>query len=259
VGDACTATAGGEGACADAGAGYLACRFTLDDAACAGKSVGEACATVLEGASVESQCVATTDGHARYCPRVRSELIEACVGAPFEGAVCTVPSTGSSGKCTTHYEGIRVCLSGEDEAEAVTAPCDGRAAGDACHATVATGPYDGKCADIGGLWLGLLEFGCKPPWVVTSGAGYLDGINVDECGTVYATDYATMHLYRVFPDGTGETAIPHLPSAWIPNAKWARNGVGGWSTTTLYIADRSNEAMFAVDVGVRGKLAIGVE
>jgi sugar lactone lactonase YvrE len=259
VGDRCIATAGGEGTCVDVGAGYRACRFTPDEAACAGKSAGDACTTELEGATVPGQCVQTVDGHMLYCPRVRYELADVCNGAPFEGAVCTVPSTDSSGKCTTHYEGLRVCLAGEDEAAAVKTPCEGRIAGDACHATVATGPYDGVCADLGGLWIGLLEFGCKPPWVGSSGAGYLDGINVDECGTVYATDYATMDLYRVFPDATGETAVPHLPSSWIPNAKWARNTVGGWSTTTLYVADRPNEAMFAVDVGVRGKQVTGVD
>jgi sugar lactone lactonase YvrE len=259
VGDSCTATAGGAGTCTDVGAGYLACRFTPDDAACAGKSAGDACTTELEGASVASRCVPTTDGHMLYCPRVRSELSDVCDDSPFEGSVCTVPSTGSSGKCMTHYEGLRVCVAGVDEAAAVTTPCGGHSPGDVCHATVETGPYDGTCADLGGLWLGLLQFGCKPPWVVTSSAGYLDGINVDECGTVYATDYATMDLYRIFPDATGETAIPSLPSSWIPNAKWARHSVGGWSTTTLYVADRPNEAMFAVEVGVRGKQAIGVE
>ena len=259
IGDHCTATAGGEGTCTDVGAGWLACRFTPDDAACAGKSAGDACTTELEGAPVDSRCVPTTDGHMLYCPRVRSELSEVCDGAPFEGAVCTVPSTGSSGKCTTQYEGIRVCLAGTDEETAVTTPCVDRAPGDACHASVATGPYDGRCADLTGTWAGLLEFGCKPPWVVSSSTGYLDGINADECGTVYATDYSTMDLYRVFPDGTAETAIPHLPSSWIPNAKWAPRSVGGWSKTTLYIADRPNEAMFAVDVGVRGKQATAVK
>jgi sugar lactone lactonase YvrE len=259
IGDHCTATAGGEGTCTDVGAGWLACRFTPDEDACAGKSKGDACTTELEGATVASQCVQTTDGHMLYCPRVRAELVDVCDGAPFEGAVCTVPSTGSSGKCTTQYEGIRVCLAGADEESAVTTPCVDHASGDACHASVATGPYDGRCAAMDGTWAGLLEFGCKPPWVVSSSIGYLDGINVDECGTVYATDYATMDLYRVFPDATAETAIPDLPSSWIPNAKWAPNSVGGWSKTTLYIANRPDEAMFAVDVGLRGKQAIAVK
>jgi sugar lactone lactonase YvrE len=259
MGDSCTATSGGEGRCVTEGAGYLACRFTPDEAACAGKAAGDVCTTTLEGALVTSQCLRSVDEHMLFCPHVASELIDACEGVGWEDATCSVPSTSSGGKCKTQFEGLFVCLSGEDEGEAVVAACEGRSAGDLCHAVVSTGPYDGECQDLGGTWMGLAAFGCRPPWVDAGGSGFLDGINVDECGNVYATDYGTMDVYRIFPDATGETAIDHLPSSWIPNAKWARSTVGGWSTTTLYIADRSSQALFAVDVGVRGKIVTAAE
>jgi hypothetical protein len=203
--------------------------------------------------------VPTTDGHMLYCPRVRSELSDVCDGAPFEGAVCTVPVDGQQRQVHDAVRRDPRVSRRARRRDGRHDSCVDSSPGDACHATVATGPYDGRCADLGRHLGGLLEFGCKPPWVVSSSTGYLDGINVDECGTVYVTDYATMDLYRVFPDATGETAIPHLPSSWIPNAKWAPSSVGGWSKTTLYVADRPNEAMFAVDVGVRGKQATAVK
>jgi len=93
------------------------------------------------------------------------------------------------------------------------------------------------------------------PWRVfydpnSSDSGF-DGINVDICGNVYITEYISGHVYRVSPDGQTAEQIADLSSSWIPNLRWGV-GVAGWDPDTLYVADRDQGRLFAIEVGIPG-------
>jgi sugar lactone lactonase YvrE len=78
--------------------------------------------------------------------------------------------------------------------------------------------------------------------------GGIDGLGVDACGNVYATEYEYSILWRISPDGKIEQ-LAKLDAMWIPNLKWGR-GVGLFKSDVLYVADRDNGRLFAVSVGV---------
>ncbi len=82
--------------------------------------------------------------------------------------------------------------------------------------------------------------------------GGFDGINVDECGNVYITEYVAGKVWRILEDGSQVDLVADLPSSWIPNMRWG-NGVNGWSETTLYVSDRNQGRMFGLQMGLRGK------
>mgnify|MGYP000061571930 CR=1 FL=1 len=79
-----------------------------------------------------------------------------------------------------------------------------------------------------------------------------DGINVDICGNVYITEFISGNIYRVSPDGQEADVVAELPSSWIPNLRWGV-GVAGWDPDTLYVADRDQGRLFAINVGIPGK------
>ena len=81
--------------------------------------------------------------------------------------------------------------------------------------------------------------------------GY-DGINVDICGNVYFTEYIVGRVRRVTPDGSQVDGVVDLPSSWIPNLRWG-NGIGGWDVDVLYVSDRDQGRLFALDMGIPGK------
>jgi sugar lactone lactonase YvrE len=82
--------------------------------------------------------------------------------------------------------------------------------------------------------------------------GDIDGINVDECGNVYLSEYISGRVYRInVLDGELELAA-NLPSSWIPNMRWG-HGVGGWELGRLYVSDRSQGRVFGLETGVKGK------
>lgn len=83
-----------------------------------------------------------------------------------------------------------------------------------------------------------------------SGPGGIDGLGVDACGYVYASEYVVGNVWRIAPDGTTEL-IAILPSSWIPNIKWGR-GIGGFERDVMYIADRSEGRLFGMSVGGPG-------
>jgi len=84
--------------------------------------------------------------------------------------------------------------------------------------------------------------------------GGFDGINVDECGNVYVTEFVAGIVWRISPDGNTVQQAVNLPSSWIPNLRWG-NGVNGWDERTLYVSDRGQGRLFALDMGLRGKPA----
>lgn len=86
-----------------------------------------------------------------------------------------------------------------------------------------------------------------------NGSGEYDGINVDECGNVYITEYVAGLVIRLSPEGTDPAVVATLPSFWIPNMRWG-NGQGGTDEGTLYVSDRSAGRLFALNAGgLRGK------
>ena len=84
--------------------------------------------------------------------------------------------------------------------------------------------------------------------------GGFDGINVDECGNVYITEYIAGKVWRILPDGSDVSLVADLPSSWIPNMRWG-NGVNGWDEHTLYVSDRNQGRIFGLQIGLRGKPA----
>jgi sugar lactone lactonase YvrE len=82
--------------------------------------------------------------------------------------------------------------------------------------------------------------------------GGFDGINVDQCGSVYITEFGPGRVWRITSDGGQIDLVADLPSGWIPNMRWG-NGVAGWSETTLYVSDRGQGRLFGLEIGLRGK------
>jgi sugar lactone lactonase YvrE len=83
---------------------------------------------------------------------------------------------------------------------------------------------------------------------VPSYPSHIDGMGVDACGNVYATEYIVGVIWRISPSGAAEQ-LAKVPSRWIPNVEWGRD-VGGFSREVLYVADRDLSRLFAVSVGI---------
>lgn len=82
-------------------------------------------------------------------------------------------------------------------------------------------------------------------------SGGFDGINVDICGNVYVTECGPGQIARITPDGEAVLAVD-LPSGWIPNMRWG-NHIGRWHENTLYVSDRDQGRLFALEIGIPGK------
>jgi sugar lactone lactonase YvrE len=96
--------------------------------------------------------------------------------------------------------------------------------------------------------------GAMRPLVRAIGERVLDGLAVDECGNVYAAEFAGRRVYRVPPTGGTPELVADLAedSSWIPNMQWG-SGVGGWNPSMLYVMDRRKDQVYELDVRVRGK------
>ncbi len=80
-------------------------------------------------------------------------------------------------------------------------------------------------------------------------AGGLDGIAVDACGYVYATEFVKGVVWRISPDGSRVEKLIDPPTEWVPNMHWG-NGVGGWDPHTLYVIDAIPSRMYVVPLGI---------
>ncbi len=80
----------------------------------------------------------------------------------------------------------------------------------------------------------------------------LDGLNVDECGNVYVTEYVEGIVWKIDPTAKKfePQEVASLPSYWIPNLHWGR-GIGEFDDDLLYVADREQGRLFALDVGAK--------
>lgn len=240
-GDACYLDGTGLGACVDS-----VCTLQLDRDACASAIEGEACTTAHLGEPVESVCVSDDDG--LFCPRVPAADVAACVDEVAWGE-CS-PSSGGYGWCDQTWEGAFACIDWMALEDGSQASCDGLEVGDACELTYWGAPYSGTCA-AGIDWGYPGPFCLGGPYLDWMYGG-LDGLDVDECGNVYVTEYVTGVVYRV-PEGGGTAEeLFTLESEWIPNLHWG-SGAGGWDADRLYVMDRMTNGMYEVDVGVGGR------
>lgn len=82
--------------------------------------------------------------------------------------------------------------------------------------------------------------------------GGFDGINVDVCGNVYITEYVKGRVFRITPDGLSAEMVADFQAGWIPNMRWGHD-IGGWSSDILYVSDRNQGRLFALDIGLPGK------
>jgi sugar lactone lactonase YvrE len=241
-------------------------------AVCAGGAEGQPCTSVTPFGTLTGSCVTTSLGLS--CDALGAEQNECdgqAVGAPCsEGAcalgdddevVCTSPFafvidpcqgrapgsncsfTGSvanyNGACTDFGDGTLVCFAETH----FLAPCDGADDEDSCDLDSPTGFLPGVC--FGGF--------CQPTGGTGNGGG-IDGVAVDGCGVVYASEFTTGNVYRVV-DADQIELLVELPSSWVPNIKWGR-GLGGFSQDVMYVADRDEGRLFGVDVGVYGATEI---
>jgi sugar lactone lactonase YvrE len=94
-------------------------------------------------------------------------------------------------------------------------------------------------------------------WDTSFGDGGFDGINTDICGNVYVTEYIAGKVWRITPDGLQGDLVIDLSSSWIPNLRWG-HGIGGWETDVLYVADRDQGRLFALQMGIQGRTHVSI-
>ncbi len=244
AGESCLFTTGGVGVCEDDGEGSLECTDNLDFTACDGMAAGDACLTDLLGESIQSTCTETrTDSGemALFCPRAESSRLESCADKSIWD------SCGAGGYCEAGWEGELVCIRQSDY-DAFIAGCEAKEIGAACVALWPAGPWEGTCAAYPQWGYPAL---CEP-YVGLGTEGGLDGINADECGNVYVTEYITGTVWAFRDGGTSVEVAAKLPSSWIPNMHWG-SGVGGWEEDVLYVMDRDQGRVFGLELGLRGR------
>ena len=267
--------AGGIGSCLDSG-GLLYCSPPNP---CDGLSAGDACVEPSFGAG---SCVAYDFDDQLYCqpPNVCDGLSEGAVCEdPFVGSgtciayetnlYCTAPNPCDGltvdAPCEDPFNGPGVCQAYDGLMYcAPPGPCFGLSEGAACEDPfVSTGvcsSFEGslyctvECdgSHVGGICIEPTGVGycgtrgCELP----SPGGGIDGMGVDACGNVYASEYTEGNIWRISPEGEIELLV-QLPSSWIPNIKWGRD-VGGFSSEVMYVANRDGSGLFGVAVGVPG-------
>ena len=243
-GDACVDFSFGAGVCTALDDAYIYCSPPNP---CDGLSLGAACEDQFSGPGV----CQSVDGYT-YCapPGPCDELAD--------GEACSDPYAGS-GVCQSQ-DGYHYC--------APPNPCDGLSENDACQ-DPSFG--DGVCIDTEGtLYCTLVSEcltlvdgdPCEDPYLGPGSClggqcvtyeqtgGGIDGMGVDACGNVYASEYVVGKVWRIAPTGEIEL-MAELPSSWIPNIKWGR-GLGGFGSDVMYVADRDQQRLFGIYVGVPG-------
>jgi sugar lactone lactonase YvrE len=250
---------------------------------CEGLEEGAFCSDIF---TFEGRCVAFDDGLSCTPPNVCDDSTEgaACEEFGFEGVCidyqghlyCAPPdvcdSLAEGDSCSNEFIENGTCT---DQGGRLLCtppnPCDGLSEGAACTEPNA-GVGDGVCTDrdsdgtlhcVSVVCVGAEEGArCEDPllgagqcyggicYVGNDGPGGIDGMGVDTCGNVYATEFINGSVWRISPAGDVELLV-ELPSAWIPNVKWGRD-LGGFSSQVMYVADRDEGRLFGVSVGVPG-------
>ena len=220
---------------------------------CDGLNAGDMC---QEKASGPGTCAMSAGGDLVCSPNDGfSPLVLICQGKG-NGGVCEIDVAGMafSGFCeTNNYTGagdnVLECNIDDDPI------CQDKSPGDQCVKLTYGYPYFGTCSNndrCNGEPPSGNGGGNNDPEEGDGSAWGLDGLNVDACGYVYVTEYVDGVVWRVGPDGKGLGKAANLPSSWIPNMHWG-SGVGGWDPEVLYVADRDQGRLFAMEIGKPGK------
>lgn len=242
VGDPCESRDDGElcidnqiiGAC-DTGV----CIAVSDTAACDGLEEGDPCVTTRAEQSFESTCTTTTS-ELLICPQIDEAHLDPCRGASAEDS-CRVEG-GGYGACQITGEEVMFCLDYDEWDNDAVEGCRGKPSGEACQVFTQGYSYEGECVDYGVNY--CLGEGY--------GSGGLDGLDVDECGNVYVTEYIQGIVWRMDAETGAAENILELSSSWIPNLHWG-SGQGGWDENILYVMDRDTDGIYAVDLGLKGR------
>ena len=281
-GAACITAAGWQGDCADMGGVELVCvqlpdALPPEEAACEGVvGTKKACTVSILGYAFHGMC--QSSGFSADCCEEKGS--PGCGLPTCEDCVCAADAFCCDNSwdniCVGETQSVCPTECNCDQSLPVDGPtscaylpnptvfCSGLAEGDLC--AYIEGPdaiFGGRCTDVSGLGLGspfpTHGIACVPPKALDpgggggGGGGGLDGLNVDECGMVYVTEYVLGYLWRITPAGVITKAAKL--SSWIPNIDFGR-GVGGWPKTTMYVMDFTKNQLFALDIGVEGKWAV---
>ncbi|MBL8783978.1 MAG: hypothetical protein JNJ59_03665 [Deltaproteobacteria bacterium] len=221
---------------------------------CAGLEVGAPCFTL---ASLYGTCQRLSAAAPLRCEARANgvdPLAAACDGHA-DGDRCEVLIGGKTydSHCNDYGWGV-VC----DLAVSDSAACTGLAIGEACVAFELASATFGMCLAAESLpsGLGYPSRGvfCVAPSTLADSRGGLDGVNVDACGDVYATEYVRGVVWKFDGVSGTPTIAAQLPSSWVPNLHWG-SGVGGWDARTLYVFEREQGRVFGLHVGRPGKQA----
>jgi hypothetical protein len=212
------------------------------------------CAGLSAGAACEDPSFFGTGTCEAYDTVLYCTPPDPCAGVRA-GAACEDPYSGT-GACVA-YDTVLYCIP--------LGPCGGLRAGAVCEdPSYGAGVCDAyreqlicappnQCEELGD---GAACDSFEGPGTCTEGAcistspGGIDGLGVDACGNVYASEYIRGNVWRISPAGDLEL-ITQLPSSWVPNIKWGR-GVGGFSRDVMYVADRDESRLFGISVGLPG-------
>jgi len=255
AGDSCYRdnSQGGIGVCQPSPASDLTCGSIDTEVACDTLELGDACEHEVFGETIESACVESRGGGGPggpsttlICPVTSAERLVDCADEP-PGAACELDADkGTTGTCERNWEGSAVCVDLAAETARNEEVCADLGQYEPCQVDGDFKPMTGACDYIAGT----LTCGR-----VSTYGGSLDGLNVDECGNVYVTDFVDGGVWMIREGGDGiAEVVASLPSYWIPNLHWG-NGVGGWETDVLYVADRGyggSSQLFELPIVVGG-------
>jgi sugar lactone lactonase YvrE len=239
-GDACRIEPFGPGTCRADG-GPLTCTPANP---CERLTEGAPCTDFFSTAT--GTCRAHEPGLPLYCV-----LPDPCAGHAL-GAACVDPYTGP-GTCAGDAEYVYCEPPGPCAGLAEGAPCDDESLGPGtcksadgelrCSFECDPRHWGAPCMDAD-LRYGSCDLfnrcTADPP------GGGIDGLAVDVCGNVYASEFSEGNVWRVSPAGEIEL-LARLPSSWIPNMKWGQDR-GGFSSHVLYVADRESGRLFGLPV-----------
>lgn len=242
-GDECTDGYGLPGTCQDDGFGHLVC-YGSAQGGCQGLSAGDVCRTwdwlpgVCEDWGWGLECIQSGD--------IPDKFREACEGLTWDDP-CTIEIDGEirDGLCQDWWGYGLMCV--RDGNPDYDGACEGLQVGDSCLVDDWGWIMGGVCRekdDGSGLTCHVDDSGAYH--------GGLDGLETDECGYVYVTEYTVGTIWRFTPDGSEVEELFSPQSTWIPNLHFG-SGLGGWDSHTLYVMDRDEGRIFAATLDVGGK------